>query len=299
MAETGAIVAMAICFLAMLVACVLADAGAAHDQPPFIKQVTDPLAEQGIRSHPALDAASALLNAEEHFRRFVVEHGKAYGSAEEYARRLVVFKRNLVRAIEHQALDPTAVHGITPFSDLSEEEFEKQYLGLRAPQHLPLKAGNPAPELPVNDLPTDFDWRELGAVTEVKNQGACGSCWAFSTTGAVEGAHFLQTGKLLSLSEQQLVDCDHQCDSEETDACDAGCNGGLMTNAYEYALQSGGLELEKDYPYSGIDGTCKFDKSRVVAKVANFSTISLDENQIAANLVKHGPLSGMLYKTFQ
>lgn len=86
-----------------------------------------------------------------------------------------------------------------------------------------------------------------------------------------------------------------QCDPEEgQDSCDAGCNGGLMNNAFEYALKVGGLMEEKDYPYTGKDGkTCKFDKSKIAAKVANFSVVSLDEEQIAANLVKNGPLAGM------
>ena len=86
-----------------------------------------------------------------------------------------------------------------------------------------------------------------------------------------------------------------QCDPEEYGACDSGCDGGLMNNAFEYALKAGGLEREEDYPYTGTDGgTCKFDKSKVVASVSNFSVVSIDEDQIAANLVKHGPLSGIL-----
>jgi len=85
-----------------------------------------------------------------------------------------------------------------------------------------------------------------------------------------------------------------QCDPEEYGACDSGCSGGLMNNAFEYALKAGGLEREKDYPYTGNDrGACKFDKSKVAASVSNFSVVSLDEDQIAANLVKHGPLSGI------
>lgn len=83
-----------------------------------------------------------------------------------------------------------------------------------------------------------------------------------------------------------------QCDPEEKGSCDAGCNGGLMNSAFEYTLKAGGLMREKDYPYTAKDhGTCKFDKTKVVASVSNFSVVSLDENQIAANLVKHGPLA--------
>ncbi|KAM0064005.1 putative cathepsin L [Helianthus debilis subsp. tardiflorus] len=97
-----------------------------------------------------------------------------------------------------------------------------------------------------------------------------------STTGALEGADFLASGKLKSLSEQQLVDCDHECDPEEQGSCDAGCNGGLMNSAFEYTLKSGGLMKEKDYPYTAKDhGACKFDKSKVVASVAKFSVVSL------------------------
>jgi cathepsin F len=145
-----------------------------------------------------------------------------------------------------------------------------------------------APILPTDGLPDDFDWREHGAVGPVKDQG---SCWSFSTSGALEGAHYLATGKLQVLSEQQMVDCDHQCDPLEPRSCDAGCNGGLMTTAFSYLMKAGGLESEKDYPYVGRDDTCKFDKSKIVAQVNNFSVVSVNEDQIAANLVKHGPLA--------
>ncbi|KAK2643271.1 hypothetical protein Ddye_025034 [Dipteronia dyeriana] len=98
-----------------------------------------------------------------------------------------------------------------------------------------------------------------------------------------EGAHFLATGELVSLSEQQLADCDHECDPEEYDACDSGCNGGLMTSTFEYTLKAGGLEREEDYPYTETDrGGCKFDKTKVVASIYNFSVVSIDEDQIAA-----------------
>ncbi|KAF7841020.1 cysteine protease RD19A-like [Senna tora] len=236
------------------------------------------------------DVDDLRLGAEHHFSLFKDRFGKSYSSKEEHDYRFKVFKANLRRAQRHQKLDPSAVHGVTQFSDLTPSEFRKTVLGLRG-LRLPADA-NKAPILPTDDLPQDFDWRDRGAVTAVKNQGSCGSCWSFSTTGALEGAHFLATGNLVSLSEQQLVDCDHECDPEEQGSCDSGCNGGLMNSAFEYILKSGGIMREEDYPYTGSDrGTCKFDKTKIAASVANFSVVSLDEDQIAANLVKNGPLA--------
>ncbi|CAI9753725.1 unnamed protein product [Fraxinus pennsylvanica] len=232
-----------------------------------------------------------LLNADYHFTIFKKRFRKAYATKEEHNYRFSVFKANLRMAKRHQKLDPSAVHGVTQFSDLTPQEFRRNFLGVN--RHLRLPADTKqAPILPTNDLPKEFDWRGHGAVAPVKNQGSCGSCWSFSTTGALEGANFLATGKLVSLSEQQLVDCDHECDPDEPGSCDSGCNGGLMNSAFEYTLKAGGLMREEDYPYTGTDrGTCKFDKKKVAAKVANFSAVSLDEDQIAANLVKYGPLA--------
>nr|XP_010910124.1 cysteine proteinase 1 [Elaeis guineensis] len=251
----------------------------------------DPLIVQVV---PESDEDELRLNAEAHFSSFLRRFGKSYADEKEHAYRFSVFKANLRRARRHQKMDPTAVHGITKFSDLTPAEFRRTYLGLRGGRRLrrALASSHEAPILPTNNLPTDFDWRDHGAVTGVKDQGSCGSCWSFSASGALEGANFLATGQLESLSEQQLVDCDHECDSSEPDSCDSGCNGGLMTTAFEYLLKSGGLEREKDYPYTGTDrGRCKFDESKIVASVKNFSVVSMDEDQIAANLVKHGPLA--------
>ena len=114
------------------------------------------------------------------------------------------------------------------------------------------KCSDPDLELEARDIPDSVDWKEKGAVTPIKWQGNCGSCWAFSTTGAIEGAIQIATGTLTSLSEQQLVDCD-------TKGVDTGCDGGYMAAAFKY-VKSNPLDSDADYPYTSIvpeQNTCK------------------------------------------
>ncbi|CAL5082957.1 unnamed protein product [Urochloa decumbens] len=265
------------------------------DHDGFIRQVTD----GGVSRGPGLLPEAQLA-------AFVRRHCRRYSGPDEYARRLRVFAANLARAAAHQALDPTARHGVTPFSDLTREEFEARLTGVRAGGDVQrlvrgsMPAAAPATEAEVARLPASFDWRDKGAVTGVKTQGACGSCWAFSTTGAVEGANFLATGKLLDLSEQQLVDCDHTCSAVARNECDNGCSGGLMTNAYGYLMECGGLMESSTYPYTGSPGACRFDPAKVAVRVANFTAVPAagGEVQIRAALVRRGPLAVALNAAF-
>jgi len=141
----------------------------------------------------------------------------------------------------------------------------------------------------VHDAPAAMDWRERGAVTEIKDQGRCGSCWAFSTTGAVEGAHAIKTGALISLSEQELVECDQT---------DQGCNGGDMMAAFEFIKANGGLCAEADYPYAnetrlnGTAGACKAQSCTRRATVAGFHALQ-QNNETALKLAvgSIGPVS--------
>ncbi|VDP99122.1 unnamed protein product [Trichobilharzia regenti] len=139
-------------------------------------------------------------------------------------------------------------------------------------------------------LPNKVDWRKKGAVTPIKNQGNCGSCWAFSSTGAIEGQHYRKTKKLVSLSEQQLVDCSGHYGNN-------GCNGGLMNFAFTYVKDNEGIDSEVSYPYtSGATGEenarCLFNASNIAAQVTGFINISPgNESALMDAVATKGPVS--------
>ncbi|XP_078035183.1 uncharacterized protein LOC144469127 [Augochlora pura] len=217
------------------------------------------------------------------FEKFLKEYNKTYSLIEEKQSRFEIFKRNL-KLIEElrDAEQGTAKYGITMFADLTPKEFKAKYLGyrpdLRHENAIPLSEA----KIPDINLPAKFDWRDRNVVTPVKNQGACGSCWAFSVTGNVESQYAINHGKLLSLSEQELVDCDRY---------DAGCEGGEMENAYRTIEQLGGLELETDYPYDARNEKCVYNSSKAIVKVVDARNISSNETDMAKWLVKNGPIS--------
>jgi hypothetical protein len=133
-------------------------------------------------------------------------------------------------------------------------------------------------------LPEFVDWREKGAVAAVKDQGSCGSCWAFSTTGAVEGINQIVTGDLISVSEQELVDCDTSYNQ--------GCNGGLMDYAFEFIIKNGGIDTEEDYPYTGRDGRC--DATRKNAKVVSidgYEDVPINDESALRKAVSNQPIA--------
>eukprot|EP00744_Colponema_vietnamica_P000561 GILI01001000.1.p1 GENE.GILI01001000.1~~GILI01001000.1.p1 ORF type:complete len:348 (-),score=126.50 GILI01001000.1:296-1318(-) len=230
--------------------------------------------------------------ADQHLKSFMDLQkltGRVYKDADEFAYRFSVYRDNAARVEEMNKLDPDAEYRLNEFADLTEEEFATRYLGASVDFSTAANSNLPAlGELPTDDLPANFDWRDKGALTPVKNQGQCGSCWAFATTASVESANFIKNGELVSLSEQQLVDCDKECADPQT--CDSGCGGGLPDLAMTY-IKKNGITSEQAYPYEGKDRQCRAESKPVAARLSGFSKVSQDEQQIAAALVAKGPLA--------
>jgi len=245
------------------------------------------------------------LQARLGFSQFKAQWNKTYESAEMEEYRFGIFKANMQRAAELQKLNPTAEFGVTRFSDLEPVEFQRQYLNFRpavGESALLRKAASvrkPSGKC-TGALPGNFDWRapdggRVAAVTAVKDQGRCGSCWAFSAVETLESAWILAGNKPVALSTQQVVSCD---------SYDGGCNGGDLPSAYKYIQQAGGVSTEAAYPYvsgnSGSTGRCALDASTIVAKMSGWEYAtpacfdackSQDEEKLKQNLYEAGPVA--------
>lgn len=216
------------------------------------------------------------IEYENAFAGFLKTHGKIY-EGDEVQYRFSVFQSTMDTIFEHNQGNHSWTMGINQFSDLTSVEFEKMHLGYI---HRPDAPRNEVTLLGM-EAASDIDWSTKGAVTPLKDQGQCGSCWAFSTTGSTEGANFISKGELKSLSEQQLVDCSGSYGNQ-------GCNGGLMDNSFKYYEGKGkGAILESDYPYTGRDGSCKSSGKSVAVEISGYKDVpSGDEDSLKTSVTK-------------
>lgn len=218
---------------------------------------------------------------------FKADFEKRYESVEQEAYRRGVFEKNFEFIETENAKGAGYTLGVNQFADLLTHEWTSQYFGMAKPAapygSVPYLGRH---EVVNATLPASVDWTATGAVTPVKNQGQCGSCWAFSSTGSLEGAYQIATGKAVSLSEQQLVDCAGKFGEQ-------GCNGGLMDGAFQYAEQNA-MCTEASYAYTGKGGTCKASSCTAgVPKgaVTGFKDVSTDSKESLMSAVAQQPVS--------
>ncbi|GCC28364.1 hypothetical protein chiPu_0006794 [Chiloscyllium punctatum] len=216
--------------------------------------------------------------------------GKLYSSLKEVDYRKEIWLTNWKTVIVHNMLADQGLYnyrlGMNAFADLKNEEYKKLVLGnclrnTNSTKHATFHS------LSFNniDFPDRVDWRDKGYVTPVKNQENCGSCWAFSATGSLEGQHFRNTGNLVSLSEQQLVDC-------SGDYGNYGCDGGLMDNAFRYIITSGGIDSEESYPYTAKEGLCSFNPETIGAVCNGYIDLPKgSEAYLQMAVADNGPIS--------
>ena len=213
----------------------------------------------------------------EGYKQYTIQYNKNY-TPNEYRYRYHFFKTNM-NYINSEKRSYTM--GINQFTDMSKMEFRIKYLGHNF--NTPKTLSNPTSYR--KNIPASLDWRANGYVTNVKDQQQCGSCWAFSAVGAIEGQHAKKTNNLVSLSEQNLVDCSY------SNGCD-GCNGGWPEAAMRYVINNTGIDTEDAYPYTESDGDCHYNKSTrgaTISKTVNITQGNMTDLYLALGNI--GPIS--------
>jgi C1A family cysteine protease len=199
---------------------------------------------------------------EEAFQTWMTTHSKVYSTPQELNYRRGVFLQNYFAVLNYNKRNLSFQTALNVFADLTLEEFKSKYTGLNVPQNKQ-KNVRSLESNGLTQVPSSVDWRTQGVVNPVKNQGQCGSCWAFSATGAIESANAIAGKGLLNLAEQQLVDCGSTTGNQ-------GCNGGWMDWAFEYVISVGGQEATVNYPYTAQTGNCQFNSKLIAASISSF-----------------------------
>ncbi|KAG7336002.1 hypothetical protein KOW79_000695 [Hemibagrus wyckioides] len=236
------------------------------------------------------------LNMDASWENWKRTYRKEYNGLGEEEIRRAVWEKNMRLIESHNQEYELGLHsyelGMNHLGDMTTEEVAEKLLGLQVPMDSdPMNTYTGDSE---GKLPKSIDYRKLGYVTPVRNQGSCGSCWAFSSVGALEGQLMKTTGKLINLSPQNLVDCVTEND---------GCGGGYMTNAFSYVKNNRGIDSEEAYPYVGEDQQCAYNKSGKAAECRGFKEVKKgSEYALASAIAKVGPVSvgiDAMQSTFQ
>ncbi|TRY77009.1 hypothetical protein TCAL_06376 [Tigriopus californicus] len=234
-------------------------------------------------------ALSSLRIVVEEWEAWKCTHAQNYSSPTEEKFRMKVFMENKAKVTQHNHRAHLGQHSyflkINKYGDLLHDEFIKLMNGYR--MDLRKKSSVGATFIsPANvDLPTEVDWRTMGTVTPVKDQGQCGSCWAFSATGSLEGQHFRQKGNLVGLSEQNLIDCSELEGNH-------GCDGGLMDLAFKYIKKNDGIDTEMAYPYEGVTNTCRYyARGKGATDIGYVDIPQGDERKLMEAVATVGPVS--------
>jgi hypothetical protein len=220
---------------------------------------------------------TAIFDLYSHWKQ---AYGKLYGTEEESQARFGIFQNNYLFIINYNNDNTkTATMSLNEYADLTTAEFGalKSCLNISAKT-----TSTNTVLLSTVGLPDSVDWRST-AVTPIKNQGQCGSCWSFSTTGSLEGLNAITNGNLLSFSEQQLVDCSQSYGNN-------GCNGGLMDDAFQYVI-SQGIEQESTYPYTAETGTCQYVQASTVFANTGYTDVTPQNPSQLQAAVAQQPIS--------
>ncbi|KAJ8796763.1 hypothetical protein J1605_002033 [Eschrichtius robustus] len=223
-----------------------------------------------------------------HWNLWKKTYGKQYQEQNEEVARRLIWEKNLKTVMLHNLEHSMGMHsydlGMNHLGDMTSEEVITLMSSLRVPsqwqRNVTYKSN------PNQKLPDSLDWREKGCVTEVKYQGSCGACWAFSAVGALEAQVKLKTGKLVSLSAQNLVDCSNEKYGNK------GCNGGFMTEAFQYIIDNNGIDSEASYPYKAMDEKCQYDAKNRAATCSRYIELPFgSEDALKEAVANKGPVS--------
>jgi len=237
-------------------------------------------------------AACASLSDE--FDIWSKKYGKTYASEAERDYRMKVFAENKEKIAKMNSENSDATFGLNVFADQTYDELVATRTSKTLRNVMEEVKKNVVVAPPArDDLPDYFDWNDKGAVTPVKDQGSCGSCFSFGALATLEGQLFIKQGKLVNLSEQNIVDCDHECQMFPSGKiCDYGCDGGMEMNVYQYVIKNGGVDTYEDYPYTASEGYCKFDPSIAIGGFTNWTYVKVNqEDDLRQYLYDNGPVA--------